>query len=250
MNRPDCTTVTPGQSGKTFRLIGHPLYHKTEIREFRLKRLQKVSILLNVRGVVISKMKPTATTDEGWTHFMDYLLLLRGINVGGKHRVPMAQLREQLTATGFTNVRSYINSGNLFVTSAEPFAQCEQHIQALLTTEFDFPIDFRLISRPEFLADLALAPDWWGIDPELRHNALFKLNTYEDDNDSWLKEHVTSDYDQILITPNLIFWTSTLKLHFSRSFYSKIFGISLYRQTSARNFNTTTKLKKILEEFS
>ncbi|KRO04758.1 hypothetical protein IV54_GL000783 [Levilactobacillus paucivorans] len=181
---------------------------------------------------------------------MDYLLLLRGINVGGHHRVPMAQLRDQLTATGFTNVRSYINSGNLFVTSMEPFVTCAAKIQALLATEFDFPIDFRLISRPEFLADLGLAPNWWGADPALRHNALFKLNTYEPSNDNWLTEHVTSDYDRILITPNLIFWTSTLKVHFSRSFYSKILGTPLYRQTSARNFNTTTKLKKILEEFS
>lgn len=179
---------------------------------------------------------------------MNYLLLLRGINVGGNHKVPMATLRDLLRTAGFDAVRSYINSGNLFVSSDQPQPACEAIVAQVLTHNFDFPIDFRLLSEPEFLADLALAPDWWGADPQLRHNALFKLNTYDPSHDSWLREHVTADYDQILITPNVIFWTSTLRVHFSRSFYSKIMGTSFYRQTSARNYNTTTKLKHILEE--
>ncbi len=50
---------------------------------------------------------------------MRYVLLLRGINVGGKNRVVMAELREKLEALGFTEVTSYINSGNLFFNSEE-----------------------------------------------------------------------------------------------------------------------------------
>jgi uncharacterized protein (DUF1697 family) len=48
---------------------------------------------------------------------MDYLLLLRGVNVGGNSRVVMADLRAQLAAAGATNVQSYINSGNVLFTS-------------------------------------------------------------------------------------------------------------------------------------
>lgn len=178
---------------------------------------------------------------------MDYLLLLRGINVGGKHRVPMAELRDYLTTAGFTYVRSYINSGNLLVTSDQPQADCETTIQHVLTSHFDFPLPFRLLARPEFLTDLAQAPAWWGVDDQLRHNALFKLNDYASANDTWLIDHVTADYDQVVVTPNVIFWTSTLKRHFSRSFYSKIMGTPLYQQTSTRNYNTTMKLKQLLE---
>lgn len=39
--------------------------------------------------------------------------LIRGINVGGKTRVPMAEMRSRLTAGGFRNVRTYIQSGNV-----------------------------------------------------------------------------------------------------------------------------------------
>lgn len=179
---------------------------------------------------------------------MNYLLLLRGINVGGNHKVPMANLRDLLTAAGFASVRSYINSGNLFFTSDRSTTECSHLVAQMLTRNFDFPIDFRLLTQPEFLADLAQAPDWWGADDTLRHNALFKLNTYDDAHDSWLTDHITADYDQVLIMPNVIFWTSTLRTHFSRSFYSKIMGTPFYQQTSARNYKTTNKLKQILEE--
>lgn len=41
-----------------------------------------------------------------------YILLLRGINVGGKHRLPMAALRDIVTQWGGEEVRTYIQSGN------------------------------------------------------------------------------------------------------------------------------------------
>ena len=50
---------------------------------------------------------------------MKYVLLLRGINVGGKNKVSMSELKEQLLKIGFDNVSSYINSGNLFFSSLE-----------------------------------------------------------------------------------------------------------------------------------
>lgn len=47
---------------------------------------------------------------------MVYISFLRGINVGS-HRVSMADLKNIFEAIGFTNVRSYINSGNIFFNS-------------------------------------------------------------------------------------------------------------------------------------
>ena len=46
---------------------------------------------------------------------MRYVLLLRGINVGGKNKVVMSELKEFLKREGFGDVDSYINSGNLFL---------------------------------------------------------------------------------------------------------------------------------------
>ena len=48
---------------------------------------------------------------------MRFALLVRGINVGGKNKVVMADLRQQLTELGFEQVETYINSGNIFFTT-------------------------------------------------------------------------------------------------------------------------------------
>ena len=57
---------------------------------------------------------------------MEYVALLRGINVGGKNKVVMSELREQIAAAGLVNVRTYINSGNLlFEAEAEDDAPRE-----------------------------------------------------------------------------------------------------------------------------
>lgn len=50
---------------------------------------------------------------------MRYLALLRGINVGGKNKVAMAELRDCFEAQGFADVSTYINSGNIFFSSDE-----------------------------------------------------------------------------------------------------------------------------------
>ncbi len=48
-----------------------------------------------------------------------HVALLRGINVGGRNRVAMADLREVVTSLGHTEVATYIQSGNVVFTSKE-----------------------------------------------------------------------------------------------------------------------------------
>lgn len=42
-----------------------------------------------------------------------WIALFRGINVGGNHILPMAELRQELSALGLSQVQSYIQSGNV-----------------------------------------------------------------------------------------------------------------------------------------
>ncbi|HEX3946049.1 MAG TPA: DUF1697 domain-containing protein, partial [Acidimicrobiales bacterium] len=48
-----------------------------------------------------------------------YVAMLRGINVGGKNRVPMADLREAVGALGYGDVRTYVQSGNVVFTGPD-----------------------------------------------------------------------------------------------------------------------------------
>ena len=66
-----------------------------------------------------------------------YIVLLRGINVGGKNKLPMADLRASLTGAGFTDVETYIQSGNVALTA--PSCNTDS-ITELIAKDFDLTI--------------------------------------------------------------------------------------------------------------
>ena len=90
---------------------------------------------------------------------MVYIALLRGINVGG-HRVTMERLRELFTELGFSQVRSYIQSGNIFFEgpAAENRAALTRRIEEHLHRALGYEVPTFLRSVPEFEQLLALNP--------------------------------------------------------------------------------------------
>ena len=66
-----------------------------------------------------------------------YVALLRGINVGGKNKVPMADLRDTLEEGGYESVRTYIQSGNALMESTKARSSLESHIEGLLEARLD-----------------------------------------------------------------------------------------------------------------
>lgn len=78
---------------------------------------------------------------------------LRGINVGGHHKVPMAELREKLTAIGCTQVKTLLNSGNIvFEADTNPIEPLEQRLEDYLSQLFGFPIPIILRTQKEISA--------------------------------------------------------------------------------------------------
>lgn len=177
---------------------------------------------------------------------MRYLLLLRGINVGGHNKVVMKELKSSLMKAGFTNVISYINSGNLIFESDQVQAGVTQKIERILKKNYTFSMTMLVISADEYQQDFAQVPEWWGADPSLRHNALFMLPSFDPKALQHLKQQIT-DYDQIEVKPNVIFWTSTFKKDFSKSVYAKLMKESFYKDVTIRNRNTALKLLQLLQ---
>ncbi|WP_299102143.1 DUF1697 domain-containing protein [uncultured Winogradskyella sp.] len=81
-----------------------------------------------------------------------YIALLRGINVGGHKKVPMAELRELLTNSGLQNVKTYIQSGNVIFQSLERSSNIlEDTIQKVILKHFDFQVLVIIKTRAELL---------------------------------------------------------------------------------------------------
>jgi uncharacterized protein (DUF1697 family) len=69
-----------------------------------------------------------------------FVALLRGINVGGKNRLPMAQLRAICTEAGCNGVRTHIQSGNIVLASSAAATALEKRLEQAIAQEFHFRI--------------------------------------------------------------------------------------------------------------
>lgn len=77
---------------------------------------------------------------------------LRGINVGGKHKVPMSQLKEILEETGFSNIKTLLNSGNFIAEiNTQNLEKLEINLENELLKFFGFPIPVILIPHQKII---------------------------------------------------------------------------------------------------
>ena len=78
-----------------------------------------------------------------------FVILLRGVNVGGANKVPMAQLRKTCAAIGCQHVETYIQSGNVVLSSDLAAASLEQQLEAAITEDFgiEVPVMVRSAAR-------------------------------------------------------------------------------------------------------
>ncbi len=78
-----------------------------------------------------------------------YIALIRAVNVGGTGKLPMAELRDMATALGFTEVRTYIQSGNLVFESRKSAPVVKSALEAALLKHLGKPCTVLLRSAEE-----------------------------------------------------------------------------------------------------
>ena len=92
---------------------------------------------------------------------MRYLLLLRGVNVGGRNKVDMPELKRHLESVGFPEAETYLNSGNILMNADCPREEAALRVRGLLKTNYAFDIPFALLTAETLKADLQSLPRWW-----------------------------------------------------------------------------------------
>ncbi|HJY54861.1 MAG TPA: DUF1697 domain-containing protein, partial [Streptosporangiaceae bacterium] len=99
-----------------------------------------------------------------------HIALLRGINVGGKNKVPMAELRDVVTSLGHTGVTTYIQSGNvLFTTSEDDTAKLAAALEAAIAEAFGVRSPVVVLSREDLARVLDTNPHPEEPNPKLVH---------------------------------------------------------------------------------
>jgi len=87
-----------------------------------------------------------------------YVLFLRGINVGGNKKVPMAQLRKVLEKEGFMNVQTLLNSGNVICEIAASANNVKEKVEILMEKVFGFHSDVIVRTDKEIEKIISLDP--------------------------------------------------------------------------------------------
>ncbi len=177
---------------------------------------------------------------------MTCLALLRGINVGGRNVIRMAQLRKCFEAEGFSDVVTYIQSGNVIFRSASSgLGSLKVRIEAMLEAAFDYKAKVTLRSHAQMQAVVEEAPAGFGGRPDAyRYDVLFLIPPLT----------APAALEHVRIRPGVDeAWTGEGVLYFSRliekasrSHLSRLASLPVYQSMTIRNWNTTTRLLQLM----
>ena len=176
---------------------------------------------------------------------VQYLALLRGINVGGNNPVKMSELRETLEESGHQDVKTYINSGNvIFRAPRQPRAQLAKSLEAKISQAFGMELKIVLLTHSQLKRVVDGGPRGFGAKTE-RCDVIFlrsPLTVKQAVEAMETKEGV----DRL--------WPGTGVVYFSRltekatsSRMGKVIGKPEYKSMTIRSWGTVTKLLALME---
>lgn len=172
-----------------------------------------------------------------------YVALLRGINVGGNNRVPMAELRVVCESLGYQDVQTYINSGNvLFVSATKPEGAT---LERAIEKQFGFPVP--TLVRP--LSDLKkindAVPSTWANNTEQKTDVLFLWDAVASKKTCTELLHNPAVDTKEYVAKSIVWHLK--KKDYNKSKLHDIIGTKLYKQMTVRNINTVRKLIALAE---
>ena len=176
-----------------------------------------------------------------------YVALLRGINVGGKNQIRMADLKACFEEQGFEDVATYIASGNVLFDSGERSStKLTQQIERALGTRFGYAATVVIRSGSQMRGVVEKAPKGYGsqparylsdvafLMPPLRPPAVIESLVW--------KEGV----DRVHPGPGVVYF-SRLKSRASSSRLSRIAALPIYKSMTLRSWGTTAKLAELMD---
>jgi uncharacterized protein (DUF1697 family) len=175
-----------------------------------------------------------------------YLVLLRGINVGGKNIIKMNELRILFEELNFSGVRTYIQSGNVIFNDYEnDKIKLSEIIEKALLKKFKNEINIVILTVREIKSIIDKKPKGFGEDNENKFDVIY-LTEHLNVKDAIKEIKTREGVDQIYEGKKVIYISRLIK-NLSKSYFSKILETSIYKNITIRNWNTTKKLYELME---
>lgn len=173
-----------------------------------------------------------------------YIALLRGINVSGKNKIAMPELKASFVELGYTAIFTHLNSGSvIFSSDADDRALLSSTIRTMIKNKFDLDIPIFIISQNELEEILNNAPDWWGNDnKEIYDNLIFMFPTLSYDEFENKIGSPKEEYEQAYNYKNAVFWSFIRKDYQKTNWWSKTAGSNISDKITIRTANTARKI--------
>ncbi|HZS43068.1 MAG TPA: DUF1697 domain-containing protein [Candidatus Paceibacterota bacterium] len=179
---------------------------------------------------------------------MTYVALLRGINVGGNRKVEMKKLAETFRALGFSNVKTFINSGNIiFQAMSKNEKNLTRKIEKTIEKDFKMPIRVLLKNLGEIKKIVKTIPKIWINDEKVKCDVMFLWRGI--DKKSLVKElPFNSKIEDIKYVKGALIWRIDRKNFNKSRIVKRMVGSELYRQMTIRNPNSVRKIYALMSE--
>ncbi len=173
-----------------------------------------------------------------------YIAFLRGVNISGRNKVTMTELKKGIERLGYEEVKTYLNSGNVIFSSDEnDIGSITKQIVMTIKSQFDLDIPVFIIAKEELEDILHNAPDWWGNDDkEIYDNLIFIMppvkftDVFNEIGEPKEELEKIQDYKEV------IFWSFSRKNYQKTNWWSKTVSASISNKLTIRTASTIRKV--------
>lgn len=175
-----------------------------------------------------------------------YVALLRGINVSGKNKIAMSELKKGLEKLEYLDVSTWLNSGNAAFSSAGAQENIADRIEKMIKDKFGWDIPVFVILQEELQNIVDHAPAWWGTaDKAVYDNLIFMLPplSYEE-----LYQELgepKAEYEQVFHYGNSVFWSFDRAQYQKTNWWAKTAGTGISERITIRTANTVKKIMSL-----
>lgn len=173
-----------------------------------------------------------------------YIAFLRGVNISGKNKVPMAELKRCFEELDFSEVKTYLNSGNVAFSSDEDNIEVlTSQAEMIINRQFGLDIPVFVISKEKLEDILQNAPEWWGDENKEIYDNLIFIMPPATFSEVWGEiGEPKEELEKIKEYREAVFWSFSRKDYQKTNWWSKTASANISSKLTIRTANTVRKI--------
>ena len=176
-----------------------------------------------------------------------YVALLRGINISGKNKVSMSELKIGFESLGLEAVKTYLNSGNVIFSSyKDDISSLSSQIETMTRDQFGLDVPTFVISQEDLENIIHNAPNWWNSgNKEIYDNLIFIMPSATFSEVLAEIGEPRKELEKIANYKEAIFWSFSRKDYQKTNWWPKTASVNIRNKLTIRTANTVKKIVKM-----